>query len=579
MPSIQTQQAPSYQGPIAQFSPYTSHPTSLPAFRPLFNSGFNMPIAAMVPKPYAHPAAPPAGHHTRTMPPPSPSSASNTSSSNQSTSTGSPASGSGSPHYLPVMPPNQHIVPQGMKPLPTPPSNGHVHSNGNSNEQLSKTNLYIRGLSANTCDADLQELCKHYGKIVSTKAIIDPATNLCKGYGFVDFDRFDSAHFAVQQLKNKGIQAQMAKQQEQDPTNLYISNLPKNINEHELETMLSPYGQVISTRILRDHAGISKGVGFARMESKEKCEQIIAKFNGKYLHSVSGGSQPTEPLLCKFADGGPKKNKQHQKFLGGGRTWRDGDMQYTYDLPPMHNGIPPNRLMVQPLPNPPYQMPGAPMWVQPQSYVVQPPMTPGGVIPAVDPANMHSMHPGVIPQLNQITAQMNQLQLTPHPAHSAPVNMSSSFDSGCGSLPQTPRAQSDLSNGANEVISTARDIQQINNSPALHEVIDNSQCVVVDSYPGSMVPLPALSQPGSAPVFGYSLCNDASCFESAGLVANNSSVLPVSPFEENTYASSSVILPGASPVCNAGCYSVLPVPCSCSGSMVMNSSNTFACTF
>jgi len=25
------------------------------------------------------------------------------------------------------------------------------------------------------------------------------------------------------------------------------------------------------------------------MESKEKCEQIIGKFNGKYLHSVSGG--------------------------------------------------------------------------------------------------------------------------------------------------------------------------------------------------------------------------------------------------------------------------------------------------
>ncbi|XP_076800126.1 RNA-binding motif, single-stranded-interacting protein 2-like isoform X2 [Clavelina lepadiformis] len=367
--------------------------------------------------PYAaHPAAIPPTN--RNMPPPSPSTASNTS-SNQSHSTGSPASGSGSPHnihMMPVIPNNHQAVSQGMNNLPNGTSNGQVQVNGNGmhSDQLSKTNLYIRGLSANTSDEDLHNLCKQYGKIVSTKAIIDPATNMCKGYGFVDFDRNDSANAAVQQLKHKGIQAQMAKQQEQDPTNLYISNLPRNINEHELESMLSPYGQVISTRVLRDNAGMSKGVGFARMESKEKCEQIIAKFNGKYLHSVNGGGQQTEPLLCKFADGGPKKNKQHQKFLNNGRTWRDGDLSFAYDVPTMHNGIPPNRLMVQQLSNPStYPVPGPPMWVQPPSYVVQPHMAPG--LPSVDP-NMHPVHPGVIPQLGQITAQMNQLQLSPHAA-------------------------------------------------------------------------------------------------------------------------------------------------------------------
>lgn len=32
----------------------------------------------------------------------------------------------------------------------------------------------------------------------------------------------------------------------------------------DLETLISPYGVVVSTRILRDHAGASRGVGFAR---------------------------------------------------------------------------------------------------------------------------------------------------------------------------------------------------------------------------------------------------------------------------------------------------------------------------
>lgn len=54
-------------------------------------------------------------------------------------------------------------------------------------------------------------------------------------------------------------------QQEQDPTNLYLSNLPVSMDEQELENLLKPFGQVISTRILRDAHGVSRGVGFARL--------------------------------------------------------------------------------------------------------------------------------------------------------------------------------------------------------------------------------------------------------------------------------------------------------------------------
>lgn len=52
--------------------------------------------------------------------------------------------------------------------------------------------------------------------------------------------------------------------QEQDPTNLYFANLPLNFKENDLESLLSKYGNVVSTRVLRDEVNISKGVGFAR---------------------------------------------------------------------------------------------------------------------------------------------------------------------------------------------------------------------------------------------------------------------------------------------------------------------------
>nr|XP_057941531.1 RNA-binding motif, single-stranded-interacting protein 2-like [Doryrhamphus excisus] len=213
-------------------------------------------------------------------------------------------------------------------------SNGSSSSNGGG-EQLSKTNLYIRGLHPGTTDQDLVKLCQPYGKIVSTKAILDKTTNKCKGYGFVDFDNPSSAQKAVTALKAGGVQAQMAKQQEQDPTNLYISNLPLSMDEQELENMLKPFSQAISTRILRDANGTSRGVGFARMESTEKCEAIIQHFNGKYIKTPPGVSVPPEPLLCKFADGGQKKRQSQGKYLHNGRSWtRDGEtggMTLTYD--------------------------------------------------------------------------------------------------------------------------------------------------------------------------------------------------------------------------------------------------------
>lgn len=78
------------------------------------------------------------------------------------------------------------------------------------------------------------------------------------------------------------------------------------MTETDLDSMLNPFGNVISTRILKDINQQPRGVGFARMESKEKCDLIIQNFNNKLLV----GSK--EPLLVKFADGGNKKKNQYK---------------------------------------------------------------------------------------------------------------------------------------------------------------------------------------------------------------------------------------------------------------------------
>uniref|UniRef100_A0A8R1DEG0 RRM domain-containing protein n=1 Tax=Caenorhabditis japonica TaxID=281687 RepID=A0A8R1DEG0_CAEJA len=184
----------------------------------------------------------------------------------------------------------------------TAPRDGNQHHDST---PLSSTNLYIRGLAPNTNDDTLREMCSKYGNIASTKAIMDKATNNCKGYGFVDFESPQAAAAAVDGLNTEGVQAQMAKlqQQEQDPTNLYIANLPLEFTEQMLETELNKYGMVISTRILRTPDNQSRGVGFARMDSKEKCEVIISALNGGRFENMP---KDGPALLIKQADTGRK---------------------------------------------------------------------------------------------------------------------------------------------------------------------------------------------------------------------------------------------------------------------------------
>ncbi|XP_064199726.1 RNA-binding motif, single-stranded-interacting protein 3 isoform X2 [Anguilla rostrata] len=320
--------------------------------------------------------------------------------------------------YCPGQPASYAPPPHPMAP-PSPSTNSSGHSGA---EQLSKTNLYIRGLPPGTTDQDLIKLCQPYGKIVSTKAILDKNTNQCKGYGFVDFDSPAAAQKAVASLKASGVQAQMAKQQEQDPTNLYISNLPVSMDEQELENMLKPFGHVISTRILRDASGVSRGVGFARMESTEKCEVVIQHFNGKYLKTPPSIPTPSEPLLCKFADGGQKKRQNQTKYPQNGRPWpREGEtsMALTYDPAAMQNGfysspysIATNRMIAQTSITPfiaaspvsTYQVQST-SWMPHQQYVMQP----AGAV--ITPAMDHTMSMQPASMMGPLTQQMNHMSL------------------------------------------------------------------------------------------------------------------------------------------------------------------------
>jgi len=186
------------------------------------------------------------------------------------------------------------------------------------------TNIYIRGLPPTTTDESLHSMCSIYGTITSSKAIIDQKQGDCKGYGSVMYETEEQAKHAIEQLTRLGLQVSFAKVgyesfstrlknlQDLASTNIYLSNLPLDMNEQQLEDLFKPY-KVVSNRILRDNNNTSRGVGFARMEDRDSALAIIHKFNGYQLPGAN------LPLQVRFADSLAQKKL---KGTARKRMWR-----------------------------------------------------------------------------------------------------------------------------------------------------------------------------------------------------------------------------------------------------------------
>lgn len=61
---------------------------------------------------------------------------------------------------------------------------------------------------------------------------------------------------------------------------IYVGNLPYSVNEDSLKEIFSPYGSVVSARIITDKmTGKSKGFGFVEMSTDEEANAAIKELD------------------------------------------------------------------------------------------------------------------------------------------------------------------------------------------------------------------------------------------------------------------------------------------------------------
>ncbi|CAL7946440.1 unnamed protein product [Xylocopa violacea] len=194
---------------------------------------------------------------------------------------------------------------------------------GQTSQEESKTNLIVNYLPQSMTQDEIRSLFSSIGEVESCKLIRDKLTGQSLGYGFVNYHRPEDAEKAINtlnglRLQNKTIKVSYARPSSEaiKGANLYVSGLPKNMTQQDLENLFSPYGRIITSRILCDNitvrhflthggdylSGLSKGVGFIRFDQRVEAERAIEELNG----TIPKGS--CEPITVKFANN-PSNNK------------------------------------------------------------------------------------------------------------------------------------------------------------------------------------------------------------------------------------------------------------------------------
>jgi RNA recognition motif-containing protein len=67
---------------------------------------------------------------------------------------------------------------------------------------------------------------------------------------------------------------------------MYVGNLIYNMTENELKNLFSPFGEVLSSLIIKDqYTRQSKNMGYVKMAVYEEGQKAVEELNGKEIYN------------------------------------------------------------------------------------------------------------------------------------------------------------------------------------------------------------------------------------------------------------------------------------------------------
>ncbi|CAL1282323.1 unnamed protein product [Larinioides sclopetarius] len=159
--------------------------------------------------------------------------------------------------------------------------------------------IFVKNIDLNWDDYNLVGEFERFGEIVDAK--VSQTDGQSNGYGFVRFQKHSSAKMAVKVMNNRVVNNKMlfvqpftykdnvkmttdsmkkVEEKPIQPNNLFIKNLPKDMDENELRDLFKKFGAIQSVRVATDSAQKSKGYGFVCFHSEIMAAKAQKQMNG-----------------------------------------------------------------------------------------------------------------------------------------------------------------------------------------------------------------------------------------------------------------------------------------------------------
>ncbi|CAN9503921.1 unnamed protein product [Ophioblennius macclurei] len=158
-------------------------------------------------------------------------------------------------------------------------------------------NIFIKNLDKSIDNKALYDTFSAFGNILSCKVVCDE--NGSKGYGFVHFETQEAAERAIEKMNGmllndrKVFVGRFKSRKEREAelgarakefTNVYIKNFGEDMDDEKLRDVFSKFGSAMSSRVMIDDTGKSRGFGFVSFERHEDAQKAVDEMNGKELN-------------------------------------------------------------------------------------------------------------------------------------------------------------------------------------------------------------------------------------------------------------------------------------------------------
>ncbi|XP_072961266.1 polyadenylate-binding protein 3-like [Typha angustifolia] len=159
-----------------------------------------------------------------------------------------------------------------------------------------RANVFIKNLESRIDSKSLHDTFACFGTILSCKVASD-INGKSKGYGFVQFEKEESASTAIDRLNGMLLNGKKVyvglfiRRQERNKankplefTNVYIKNLPETFTNDDLQRAFRSFGDITSAVVAKDKYGKSRCFGFVNFEKTDAAAAAVENLNGRILY-------------------------------------------------------------------------------------------------------------------------------------------------------------------------------------------------------------------------------------------------------------------------------------------------------